>query len=133
MRYFILMLLFVTVLFGDSLGWTNNYEKALVSAKAQNKLVYILVTSDYCQWCKKFEATTLQDKDIQKRLYSEFITVHLSRQRDEVPKQFKTSPVPRHYFTDANGKILYSSLGYRKVTCFDAFMDNAEYKLKVSK
>jgi len=132
MRYFIALLLMATTLFGDNLGWTHDYKQVLKDAKAQNKLVYVLITSENCGWCRKFERTTLQDKTILKRLHSEFVTVHLSREKDTIPKIFETAPIPRHYFTDANGEILYNSLGYRKRECFDAFMDNAEDKLKVS-
>ena len=43
---------------------------------------------------------------------------------------FKVRPVPRHYFTDAAGKILYDSLGYRSVDTFRAFMGYAEDQTK---
>ena len=134
MKYLLSIILLTVSLFANAnLGWSNDYKQGLSDAKKENKLVYILITSDSCKWCRKFEETTLQDKAIQKRLYSEFITIHLSRDRDEIPKEFKTAPIPRHYFTDENGNILYNSLGHRGVDCFDAFMDNAEDKLKVSK
>ena len=120
-------------LYGAEIDWPNDYNQALKDAKKEHKLVYVFITSDTCKWCRKFESTTLQDKAIQKRLYKEFVTVHLSRDRHTVPKQFQTAPVPRHYFTDTNGKILYSSLGHRGVECFDAFMDNAQMKIKTSK
>jgi len=51
---------------------------------------------------------------------------------DVIPKEFETAPIPRHYFTDSKGNILYNSLGHRGVECFDAFMDNAENKIEVS-
>jgi len=132
MRYIFFMFLLVSSLYSAELGWSNDYKKALVDAKKENKLVYILITSDSCKWCRKFENTTLQDKEILKRLYSEFITIHLSRDRDVIPKQFKTAPIPRHYFTDSKGNILYNSLGHRGVECFDSFMDNAQNKMQVS-
>jgi len=132
MKYIISILLLVTTLFSMELGWSNNYNKGLEQAKKSGKLVYVLITSQSCQWCRKFESTTLQDKEIQKRLYAEFEVVHLSREKDTIPKQFETAPIPRHYFVDAQGKILYSSLGHRGVACFDAFMDNAQNKIQVS-
>ena len=132
MRKIVIILLLAVSLFGANLDWSSDYKAALKEAKKEHKLVYIFITSDNCQWCRKFEETTLQDKDIQKRLYSEFVTVHISRDRDTVPKGFETAPVPRHYFTDSDGKILYSSLGHRGVICFDAFMDNAQNKVQVS-
>ncbi len=133
MKYLILVFMLVGSLYSANLDWSNDYKKALVDAKKEHKLVYIFITSDSCQWCRKFEETTLRDENITKRLYSEFITIHLSRDKDKIPKKFETAPVPRHYFTDAAGNILYSSLGHRKVECFDAFMDNAQDRLKVSK
>ena len=132
MRYILFMFLVVSSLYSAELGWSNDYKKALVDAKKENKLVYIFITSDSCKWCRKFENTTLQDKEILKRLYREFITIHLSRDRDVIPKQFKTAPIPRHYFTDSKGNILYNSLGHRGVECFDSFMDNAQNKMQVS-
>ncbi len=59
--------------------------------------------------------------------------VHISRDRYSVPQGFETSPVPRHYFIDSKGEILYSSLGHRQQECFESFMDNAQKKTKTSK
>ena len=133
MKYLLLVFILVSSLYSANLDWSNDYEKALVDAKKENKLVYIFITSDSCQWCRKFEETTLRDAEIIKRLYSQFVTIHLSRDKDKIPKKFETAPVPRHYFTDTEGNILYSSLGHRGVECFDSFMDNAQDKLKISK
>ena len=132
MRFFIVAIVFGISLFASELNWTHDYEQALKTAKKEHKLVYLLITSTTCKWCKKFEATTLQDPEIKKRLYSEFIPVNLVRDIEKVPKQFATAPIPRHYFLNAKGDILYSSLGHRGVTCFDAFMDNAQQKLKIT-
>jgi len=132
MKSLLFLLMIMSSLFANELGWSHDYEAALQKAKKEHKLVYILITSDSCKWCRKFESTTLQDKTILKRLYKEFVTVHLSRDRHKIPKAFETAPVPRHYFVDTKGKILYSSLGFRGIDCFDAFMDNAEQKFQVS-
>lgn len=133
MKYFILTVLFCITLFGADLGWSHNYKEVQAKAKKSNKLIYVLITSENCRWCRKFESTTLQDEMIQERLYKEFEVVHLSRDKDNVPAAFETSPVPRHYFTDANGEIVYSSLGHRGFECFDSFMDNAQNKSKTDK
>jgi thioredoxin-related protein len=133
MRYLLLLTLFISSLWSANIHWPSDYKQALQEAKKEHKLVYILITSDACQWCRKFEATTLQNKEIKKRLYKNYVTIHLSRDRNTIPKQFETAPVPRHYFTDANGKILYSSLGYRDETMFHAFMDNAEEQYELNK
>ena len=131
MRYIVSLILISFSLFSAELDWSHNYKQGLVDAKKEHKLLYVFITSDTCKWCRKFESTTLQDRAIKKRLYSEFITIHLSRDRDEIPEKFKTAPVPRHYFTDAEGNILDSTLGHRGVECFDSFMDNAHERFKL--
>ena len=133
MKYLVVIFALISSLMSAELNWSHDYKAALQKSQKSGKLVYVLITSENCKWCRKFENTTLQDKDILKRLYKEFEVVHISREHDYVPKSFKTSPVPRHYFTDAKGEVLYNSLGHRGVECFDSFMDNAEDKLAVSK
>ena len=133
MKYLVSILFLAVTLMATELHWYDDYNEALHEAKKEHKLIYIFISSSDCGWCHKFEKTTLQDEEIKKRLSKEFITLHLVRDFDDIPSQFKTSPVPRHYFTDANGKMLYNSLGYRKVECFDSFMDNAEQKFKTTK
>lgn len=131
MKKLLLPLFLVTLLSAD-LGWSDDYKKALVDAKKEKKLVYILITSSTCGWCQKFKDTTLQDDKVIARLKKEFITVQLVRDFDNIPEGFESSPVPRHYFTDSNGVILYNSLGHRDEDMFDAFMDNAEEKFEMN-
>jgi len=128
MKYLVSIILFTTLLFSSDLGWPSDYEKALIQAKKENKFVYVLITSDSCRWCRKFEQTTLLDMDIEDRLEEEYITLHLSRDQHKIPLKFKTSPVPRHYFLDQKGDILYDTLGYRDVELFNSFMDNAKQR-----
>lgn len=123
--FFPLLILSIT-LFSAELHFSNDYEKALKNAQKEHKLVYVLIVSDTCRWCEKFENTTLQNAEIKERVNKEFVTVLLSRDRHKIPKGFETSPVPRHYFVDVEGNILYSSLGYRDEELFDSFMDNAQ-------
>jgi len=125
----LLMLLAVSVIATD-LHWYDDYDAALREAKKEHKLVYVFISSSHCGWCHKFEKTTLQDEGIRQRLQKGFIVVHLVRDFDEIPKQFEVRPVPRHYFTDANGTIIYHALGYRKEECFNSFIDNTFDRLQ---
>ncbi|WP_304543070.1 thioredoxin family protein [Sulfurimonas microaerophilic] len=133
MKKIVLILAITYSLFASGIDWPHDYKQALVEAKKSNKLVYVLLTSDNCRWCRRFENTTLQEKAIQERLAQEFIVVHISRDRDFVPKNFETTPVPRHYFVNSDGEIVYESLGHRGVECFEAFMDGAQDEIKVNK
>lgn len=127
--YFYLLIALFAInlnLSAEEINWPHDYEKALIQAKKENKFVYVLITSDSCRWCRKFEQTTLLDMDIEDRLEEEYITIHLSRDQHKIPDKFKTTPVPRHYFLDQKGDILYDTIGYRDVELMNSFMDNAK-------
>jgi thioredoxin-related protein len=125
--------MFTISLFAAPLHWSNDYNASLLKAKKEHKLVYLFITSDRCQWCHKFQETTLRNKEIRKRLQKEFVLLHLSRDKQKIPAKFKTAPVPRHYFLNAEGKILYKSLGHRDVNAFNAFMDFAQDEEEILK
>ncbi len=133
MKYFIFLGLFTLSLFGAELNWSHDYEQVRQKAQKSKKPIYLLITSDDCKWCRNFLPLTVQY--IEKTYAAGKIpgVVHISRDRYSVPQGFETSPVPRHYFIDSKGEILYSSLGHRQQECFESFMDNAQKKTKTSK
>ncbi len=133
MKLFLLLLSVHFFTLAADIRWSHNYKEALQDAQEQNKLIYILITSKSCQWCKKFEQTTLQDENLQTKLLKDFIPIHLVRDVDAVPSQLKTSPVPRHYFINTKGDILYEALGFRDVEVFESFLGNAKEKFMKQK
>ena len=106
----IFLLFFTFSLFGAPL---HNYTTALQKAKLQHKMVYVLVTSTHCRWCKKFKNETLQNKEVVKKLQKRFVTVELTKGFDTIPKQFSSHFMPSHFFVDANGVQLLEDIGYK--------------------
>ena len=129
MRYIITLFILTTALF-SSVQWQTDYKEALKLAEKNNKRVYMLIVSSDCQWCNKFENTTLKNAQILQRLEEKYILLHLVRDFDDIPSQYKTSPVPRHYFIDSKGKIVFPIVGYRDVDMFNDFLDNADVRYK---
>ena len=115
-----------TLLFGVNLDWPNNYEVALQEAKKENKSVYMLITSQDCRWCRKFENTTLQEEIVIGKLKEKYILLHVDRDKDAFPNKFKRERVPRHYFIKANGDVIYSFLGYWDREDFFSFLREVE-------
>ena len=129
MKFIFAIFLLVSSLF-SSVSWQHDYNKALKLAKVQDKRVYLLIVSKSCGWCRKFENTTLKDETILKRLDKDYILLHLIRGVDDIPKKFKTSPIPRHYFLTKNGKIIFPVVGYRDVESFNSFLDTVNERFK---
>ena len=120
MKILLITMVLITTLFG--FDWPSDYKVALETAKKENKDVYMLLTSDSCGWCRKFEKTTLQDKEVLKKLKERYVLVSMIKEWDYIPKQFKTARVPRHYFLTAEGKVIYTLVGYWKAEDFSSFI-----------
>jgi len=128
MRLLVLTFILVTSLF-SSTDWFTNYHDAVKTAQEKNKRIYMLIESDDCRWCKKFELTTLKDSKLLRRLNSKYVLLHLSRDRDYIPKKYKTTPIPRHYFLTSQGKEIFPVVGYRDVETFHSFLDTVDERV----
>jgi len=129
LKYIFGILLLATALF-SSTDWQTNYNTALKMAQEENKRVYMLIVSDDCRWCNKFERTTLKDKKILQKLNEKYVLLHLIREWDNIPKKFKTTPIPRHYFLTSQGEIIFPVVGYRDIDTFKEFLNNADERYK---
>ncbi|WP_455756569.1 thioredoxin family protein [Sulfurimonas sp.] len=110
MKILLITIALISTLFG--FDWPNNYKEALETAKKENKDVYMLLTSEDCGWCRKFERDTLDDDDVLDKLKEKYVLVSMMKEWDYIPKQFQTKRVPRHYFLTSEGKVIYTLLGY---------------------
>ncbi len=135
MKYLLVILVLISTLWSSELAWSDDYEASLEVAKKENKDVYVLVTSSTCRWCRKFEATTLQDEEVLRMLNEKYVLVHADRDMDDLPEWFKIKRVPRHYFVTAKGEEIFSFLGYWDELDFRSFLGDVErkYKEKVQK
>ncbi len=111
MKHIILILVFISTL--SAFNWPDDYDEALSQAKAQHKDIYLLIGSEYCPWCEKFEKKILSDKEVVNKLKKDYILLYLSTNIDEIPSHLKKSPLPRHYFLTQDGKVIYTTMGYR--------------------
>ena len=91
--------------------------KALQKAKAENKMVLLVVVKDDCNWCEKMVHETLKDKDIQENL-SNMVTVIVDI-HGKLPNDFKVIKTPAMFFIDPkNGKSVFKNIGYVKKGAF---------------
>ena len=131
MRFLLTIFLFFTALTAVE-DWSHDYTQALKNAKKEKKLVYMLITSEECRWCRKFESTTLEDEEVLQRLKQKYVLLHIDRDKDYMPEYFKKERVPRHYFITQKGEIIHSFLGYWSSEDFHSFLDDVQKKYKKS-
>lgn len=133
MKYLVTILVLISTLLGTELDWPHDYKQALAQASKEKKQVYMLITSENCRWCRKFESTTLQDETVLERLKQKFVFLHIDRDNDYMPEKFKKERVPRHYFITQKGEIIHSFLGYWNSEDFSSFLDDVDKKIKKTK
>lgn len=119
-----IMMLIATL--SASFSWPSDYEAALSEAKAQKKDVYLFLGSEYCKYCEKFEKEVLSREDVLNKLKKKYVLIYLSRDIDDIPSHLETKPVPRHYFLNYKGEIIYTTIGYRSFEGFNELLNEVD-------
>lgn len=117
-------------LMGADIQWSASFADAQAQAKKENKPLMVLITSEQCRWCRKFEMTTLQNDEIVGRINSRFASVHVIRDKSIYPNTLTAKMVPMSYFLDGEGKIIYKIPGYWGVEDYNSVLDDALRKYK---
>jgi thioredoxin-related protein len=117
--------------FGADITWNSSYDQALLKAKKEGKPLMVLITSEQCRWCRKLEATTLQDDEVVSRINTTFQAVNVIKDKSIYPKSLSAKMVPMSYFLDPkSGKVLYSIPGYWGAEDYNSILDDALRKYK---
>lgn len=130
MKLILTILTLSIALFATEPDFTNDYKKAIQKAKLENKDVYMLITSKTCGWCRKFELITLNNKETMDMLKKRYVLLHVTRDKDYIPKHFTAKRVPKHYFLTKDEKVIYSILGYWNPADFRSFLPEIEKRKK---
>jgi thioredoxin-related protein len=120
-------------LFANEIEWEDNFEAAKAKAQKEGKIIYVLITSETCQWCRKLESITLENTAVVENVNSKYIAVALTRGKDKYPPCLKAPMVPMSYFLTPQGRVIYSVPGYWATEDYLSMMDDVEHKYKKQK
>ncbi|MFT5660321.1 MAG: thioredoxin-related protein [Sulfurimonas sp.] len=122
--------------FAKEMQFQRDYKTALSQAQKENKVLMMVVSSDYCPWCRKFENRTLKSPLIQPRLNKELVTLVVDSKYDvdSFPEKYKTKYTPYVFFINPKDEsILTKSVGYTKKKEFAEIVTNSQVLYKKSK
>ncbi len=132
LKQLIILISLISLLTSSELNWNDNYNKALQEAKTQNKDIYLLITSSDCRWCRKFESTTMQDKEVLKDLSKKYVFIQMNKDIDDIPNKFNIKSVPRHYFITKNDENIHTFLGAWNREDFYSFLKDVDKKRELN-
>jgi thiol-disulfide isomerase/thioredoxin len=90
-----------------------SFEKALLKAKKQDKLIFIDFYTEWCAPCKKLAKGPFLDVNVGNFYNKNFISLKLDAEKEgmEVAKKYEVSVYPTLMFIDGDGKMVFRSVG----------------------
>lgn len=98
------------------LPWEKDYKTAGLKAKKEDRPLFIMMTADWCGWCRKLEEDTLSDKRV-KELLKPFVCVQVFENK-EVDRKYGANGYPNLAFANVNGDKVHGVGGYKASTPF---------------
>ena len=120
MKKILLLLLLNTLIFAQGykefakkMGYETNYEIALQRAKNEKKELFIVMITNYCPWCSKFEKKTLSDSKVHRAIKLKYIPLIINKEEKKFPSYLSTTMVPTVFFVKAHEeKSFHESVGF---------------------
>jgi thioredoxin-related protein len=99
--------------FASEMKYETNYEDAVKKSKKLHKNIMLVLVSNYCPWCRKFEQRVLLKKEVNAIIQKNYIPLILNREKDPFPKEFDTGFTPIVHFIDYKTQKSYKNvIGY---------------------
>ena len=99
----------------------KTYEDALNRAKKEDKHVLLLFVADWCDFCKRMEATW-QDEDVKKAMEKYVVyTVNTDKERS-LALQYEVSTIPAYVIINNEEKVLKKDKGFKGSRTFERWL-----------
>jgi thioredoxin-related protein len=102
---------------GDGIDFlTENYPKAVSTAKVEKKLMLLDFTASWCFPCKKMEREVFPDAALGEFVNEQFISFKVNADYFwgmDIADEFKVKAYPTILIVDQNGKVVKRIVGYQ--------------------
>ena len=100
---------------------TGTWSDMLAKAKAENKLIFVDVYTQWCGPCKKVAKEVFPQKEVGDTYNNKFINYQIDAESEEGKKFVEKYPIggyPSFFFIDGEGKVRHKFLGARDMQGF---------------
>ncbi len=99
--------------FASEMKYETNYDEAVKKSKKLQKNIMLVLVSNFCPWCRKFEQRVLLKKEVNDLIQKNYIPLILNKEKDPFPKEFDTGFTPIIHFIDYKMQKSYKNvIGY---------------------
>lgn len=99
--------------FASEMQYETNFDEAMKKSKKLQKNIMLVLVSNYCPWCRKFEQRVLLKNEVNEQIQKNYIPLILNREKDPFPKEFDTGFTPIVHFIDYKTQKSYKNVvGY---------------------
>lgn len=93
--------------------WVHWSPEVFAQARAEQRLVLLDLTADWCQFCKKMDTTTYRDPQVIERIGRDYIAVRIDDKDGSEPgRHYAGTGRPGTVVLDAKGNELIVKVGY---------------------
>ena len=90
----------------------GSYNKAVVQAKQEGKMILLEVVLDNCKFCDRMETLVLSKKSVQEAIAQHFIFVQINADREPLPLNLSEQMSPMFVFISKNENVQDMRFGY---------------------
>ncbi len=95
------------------IAWQPSSAAIYEQAKQQNKLVFLDLTAEWCQFCKKMDETTFRDADVVAYINEHFLPVRVSDEGvGDLVEHYRQHARPGTVMLNADGIEILHKRGY---------------------
>jgi thiol:disulfide interchange protein len=97
----------------NEINWQPWSKEIFTQAKAENKLVLLDLVAEWCEFCKKMDATTYKDSNVIRNIQADYIAVRADRNKNKLLEQrYANYGTPATIIFNNEGTELIKRRGY---------------------
>ena len=99
--------------FASEMKYETSFDEAMKRSKNEQKNIMLVLVSNYCPWCRKFEQRVLLKEEVNTIIQKNYIPLILNREKDPFPKELDIGFTPIVHFIDHKTQKSYKNvIGY---------------------